>query len=161
MRRLLLFSAVALFLFDASTKYWIVENLPLFGTIPVFQNFFGVDFSISHARNLGGAWSLFSSYPIALLLVRVGIILALAAYVFFFNKERKREIPFMLILTGALGNIIDFFLYGSVVDMLHFVLWGYSYPVFNLADTFIFLGVATLIIQGITEKLNKRKRHET
>ncbi len=161
MRWLLIFSATALLLIDASTKYWIEQNLPLFQSIPLFQNFFGIDFAISHARNLGGAWGLFSSYPMVLLFTRIATVFSLAGYFFFVNKERKRDIPFMLILTGAVGNIIDFFLYGSVVDMFHFILWGYSYPVFNLADTFIFFGVATLIVQEIIEKFKKGNAHET
>jgi len=87
--------------------------------------------------------------------VRIGIILALAVYTFFINPLKKRTFPFLLIIIGALANIIDVFIYGAVVDMFHFVLWGYSYPVFNVADMLIFFGVAILIMQIISEKLKK------
>ena len=46
-----------------------------------------------------------------------------------------------LILAGAISNVIDTFVYGHVVDMIHFTFWGYDYAVFNLADSAVCLGV--------------------
>lgn len=162
---ILLFLAIVFLSIDAASKHWVNTHLPAiqtstplfpYGGIGVFQNILGIDFSINKANNLGGAWSLFSSYPQALLLVRLVIVGALFVYTLFMNKERRRDLPLLLILTGAMGNIIDFFLYGSVVDMFYFVLWGYSYPIFNVADMLIFFGVFSLLIQ---ELLKKRKNY--
>ncbi len=164
MRRvwILLFLAGVFFTIDAASKYWVDQHLipiryapPLypFGGIGVFQNFLGIDFCINKASNTGGAWSLFSDYPKALLTARIGIILTLFCYTIFFNKERERDLPFMLILTGAAANIADFFIYGSVVDMFHFILWGYSFPVFNVADMLIFFGVSSILIQELFKKV--------
>lgn len=159
---ILLFLAAVFFTIDVASKYWVDQHLmhiryasPFypFGGIAVFQDFLGIDFAINKASNTGGAWSLFSSYPKALLVVRIGIILSLATYAVFFNKERKRDLPYMLILTGAAANIADYFIYGSVVDMFHFILWGYSFPIFNVADMLIFFGVSTLIIQELIKKI--------
>ena len=53
-----------------------------------------------------------------------------------------------LILGGALGNLFDRIRFGEVVDFLHFRLWaGYSWPDFNLADSFIVVGVALLLLE--------------
>ena len=159
---ILLFLAVFFFIIDAVSKYWVDQHLvPIrysspfypFGGIGVFQNFLGIDFSINKASNTGGAWSLFSSFPKALLIVRIGIILFLLIYAIFFNKDRRRDLPFMLILTGAAANIVDTFIYGSVVDMFHFVLWGYSFPIFNVADMLIFFGVFIIIFQELFKKI--------
>jgi len=59
--------------------------------------------------------------------------------------DTRLYFPFALILTGAVGNVLDYFVYGHVIDMLHFVLWTYDFPVFNIADSLITLGVAGLM----------------
>ncbi len=159
---ILVFLAVVSFIIDAASKYWVDQNLihiryatPFYpyGGIGVFQNVLGIDFAINKASNTGGAWSLFSTFPKTLLVVRIAIILSLLSYALFFNKERKRDLPFMLIITGALANIADTFIYGSVVDLFHFVLWGYSFPIFNVADMLIFFGVTIMIFQELLKKI--------
>lgn len=95
---------------------------------------------------------MLSSIPYVLLGARIVIILALAIYTFFLNKVSQRSIPLLFILVGATSNILDFFTYGAVVDLFHFVLWGYSFPVFNVADTLIFFGVASLLVLSLFEK---------
>jgi signal peptidase II len=57
-----------------------------------------------------------------------------------------------LVLTGALGNILDYFLYGHVVDLFRFSFRGYSFPVFNCADVWIFLGVSSLFFEKVVQK---------
>ncbi|MDN3509162.1 MAG: signal peptidase II [Candidatus Neptunochlamydia sp.] len=165
---ILVFSAVVFFIIDAASKYWVEEHLihiqyatPFypFGGIGVFQNVLGIDFAINKASNTGGAWSLFSTLPKTLLVVRIAIILSLLSYAFFFNRDRKRDLPFMLIITGALANIVDTFVYGSVVDMFHFILWGYSFPIFNVADILIFFGVTIMIFQELLKKIGSHAAH--
>ncbi|MCB1107057.1 MAG: signal peptidase II [Chlamydiia bacterium] len=167
---ILLLLALLLFSLDATTKHWVYHHLSLspysspfysYGEVGVFHNLLGIDFCISRVSNSGGAWGVFASYPKTLLFFRILIILFLAIYTFFINKVSKRTLPFLLILVGASGNIIDFFIYGSVVDMFHFVFWGYSYPVFNVADTLIFIGVFTLFVQTLFEKRKKKSCYAT
>ena len=167
---ILLLLVLSLFGLDAATKYWAQNHLinilyasPFYpyGGIGVFNDFFGIDFCINLVKNKGGAWGVFSSFPIILLWVRIGIICFLAIYTLFVNKMSKRTIPFLLILVGASANIIDYFIYGAVVDMFHFILWDYSFPVFNVADMLIFFGVATLLTQTLIEKIKREPIHET
>jgi len=167
---ILILLALCLFALDVSTKYWVQRYLigmqhvsPFYpyGGIGVFKDFLGIDFCINLVSNKGGAWGVFSSYPMILLSVRIGIILALAIYMLFVNKLRKRTVPFLMILVGAVANIVDHFAYGAVVDMFHFVFWNYSYPVFNVADMLIFSGVATLLVQTFTEKVKRDPNHAT
>lgn len=143
-----------IFLLDFLSKWFVHHNIPLmahsapwypYGGIPVFSDFLGIEFSITHAANRGAAWGLGADYQIPLLILRIGMIAALILYLLFWNKDKKSVLPLTMVIAGALGNIVDFFLYGHVVDMLHFVLWGYDFPVFNLADASIFLGVVWLI----------------
>lgn len=139
---------------DLFSKFWIQGNIPLIANSPplypyggfgVFENLFGIEFSLVHATNTGAAWSLFSDHPSGLFFFR--ILLVLALIVFYIKEESQHlKFPIALILVGAIGNIIDIFLYGHVIDMFYFVLWGYSYPVFNIADSAICIGVFLYIL---------------
>lgn len=139
---------------DFLSKAWTHAHLPRmseaspyfpYGGIPVFKDFLGIEFSISHTINKGAAWGLGAEYQEILLYFRILLIIALFGYVLLGDKKPIFAYPMALILAGAIGNVVDYFLYGHVVDMLHFVLWGYDFPVFNLADSSIFLGIVWLI----------------
>lgn len=140
--------AALVLLFDQLSKYWTHTHLPLmaqstpwypYGGIGVFKDFFGIEFSIAHATNKGAAWGAFSDYSFFLLILRLVLI---AALIYYYQKATTGfRFALALIIAGALGNVIDVFVYGHVVDMFHFVLWGYNYPVFNVADSAIFCGV--------------------
>jgi signal peptidase II len=150
----LIFWGMFLLFLDFFTKAYIYHILPFQQTItgerffnaPVFYDFFGIDFCISLAVNKGAAWGFFSDFQIPLLILRTLLILAMFIYLFFMNQNRRMEMPMIFILSGALGNVIDFFLYGFVIDFFHFNLWGYHFPIFNLADTCITIGVAWLFL---------------
>ena len=156
-----------LFSLDFISKYWVHHHLPRiefasslfpYGGIGIFKDFFGIDFCITHAANIGGAWNLLSTHPNLLLYLRLVIILSLFIFIIFFNKQSSRNIPFILIAIGAIGNILDTFIYGAVVDMLYFNLWGYSFPIFNIADTMIFCGVSSLMVQMLLQKNRKESK---
>ena len=152
--------AVGLFLLDFITKKLVIHFLPspqeLFmgdgSDIVIFKNFFGIELSITHAINTGAAWGYFGQFPYLLLAFRIILISLLTGYLLFFRTPLQFRFPLMLILTGAVGNVVDFFLYGHVIDMIHFVFWGYSYPVFNIADSCIFVGTAMILILTLLEK---------
>ena len=100
--------------------------------------------SVRH-RNLRGA-SRGAVRIILATLVAIGLILS------FFHKlapgDRFSALSLGLILAGAVGNLLDRIRFGEVVDFLHFRLWGgYSWPEFNLADSFIVVGVMLLVIE--------------
>ncbi|MDF2549615.1 MAG: Lipoprotein signal peptidase [Chlamydiales bacterium] len=118
-----------------------------YGGIGVFQNFLGIEFSISHMTNRGAVWGAFSAYQSYLVLVRCMLLIGLIAY-FYYNRESRLQTPLTLIISGAFGNILDYFLYGHVVDMLHFVFFGYDYPVFNIADSAICIGIIWMAIDA-------------
>lgn len=123
-----------------------------YGGIAVFKDFFGIEFSISHATNKGAAWGVFSQYQFVLLLLRICLIAGLAGYFFLGKRSVWQQFCLALILGGAIGNVIDYFIYGHVIDMLHFIFFGYDFPVFNLADTAIFLGVSGYLLNSCREK---------
>lgn len=136
---------------DFFTKAYVYNVLssfdcqgPLCLPLSVFQNFLGIDFSINLTMNKGAAWGMFASFQPLLMIIRFLAIMGMLVYLFFFNRNDKIVFPILLVITGAIGNVIDFFLYGSVVDFIHFTFWGYHFPLFNVADSVITIGVIWL-----------------
>lgn len=158
--------AFLLILLDQMSKYWIQAHVPLmshffqypYGGIPVFQNLGGIDFAIVHATNKGAAWSLFSQHQFLLVAVRIVLVGALTVYLLIGKLAKWQQIPLTFIIAGAIGNIADYFLYGHVIDMLYFNFWGYDYPVFNIADSAIFIGVFWLLLDSFCKKVTKEVR---
>jgi signal peptidase II len=150
--RLAIFFGVFLLVVDFLSKYFIVQCLP-YGSgkeIILFRNFLGIEASITHAINTGAAWGLFSEMPMMLLFVRLLLIVALIVFLFFRSSARFR-VPVVLIICGAFGNVLDFFLYGHVVDMIHCIFWGYDYPVFNVADATIAGSTLAIVVMTLKE----------
>lgn len=147
---------------DLFTKFLVHQHLPVaaspyfvaypYGGVAIFRDFMGIELTIIHAVNRGAAWGMFSDWQETLLIIRFLIIVGITIYAIFFNKKRNYDIPFALIIAGACGNVIDYFIYGHVVDMFHFIFWGYDYPVFNLADSSIFIGIAWLLVLSWVDK---------
>lgn len=139
------FTAVLL---DQLTKRWIISALDRTGAVPVIE---GV-FYLTNVRNPGASFSLFVIQDPALRLAVFGglTLVAIVAILIFFRRlpaaVRAEALALGAILGGAVGNLIDRIAYGAVVDFLHVRLWGgYSWPDFNLADSFIVCGVAYLL----------------
>jgi len=152
---------ISLIALDASFKYWVLNYIPKmsfrypfypYEGIGVFKNFLGISFSIVHVENTGAAWGIFAKYPVFLFCVRIAIAIGLVVYFARFNKDEKKDFPLFLIVTGALGNIFDFCLYRKVIDMFYFNFWGFSYPVFNLADVMITSGIIWLFLACLKKK---------
>lgn len=152
---LILLFALILLLIDQLSKWWIAHTLPLmdqvayiypYGGIGVFKNLWGIEFSITHMTNTGAAWGVLGHYQFPLLILRIGLISGIIIYLFFLNRNPAWILPLSLILAGAIGNVLDYFIYGHVIDMLHFILWGYDFAVFNVADSLISLGIGCLIL---------------
>ncbi len=152
----LLFSFILIV--DQITK-WLTEHyIPLmidspmvypYGGIGIFRNFLGIEFSITFLTNYGAAWGVLADFHIYLLCLRIILIFCLLAYLLFFNTQPRWVLPIALVMAGAIGNVIDFFTYGYVIDMVHFIFWGYDYPVFNLADSAVFIGVAWIALTAL------------
>lgn len=129
---------LGLILIDFCIKRWVYFNV--YDPITVWKSPIGIDFFIQYVTNRGGAWGMLASWHTPLLIFRIVVILGLIGYLIY-----KRNVFIVLILAGAIGNVIDSFLYGHVIDMFHFVFWGRSYGIFNFADAMIFLGSFGLI----------------
>jgi signal peptidase II len=153
---LLIFCFGILFL-DQLTKSMIVQRLPLYQRVEVIPGFF----NIIHVRNTGGAFGIFGGEKGGLgsILFVVVSVIAVGAIIFFFIKIRETErtlaLSFSLVLSGAMGNLIDRLRYGEVVDFLDFHLSTYHWPAFNVADSAICIGIGLMALELL---IRDRKR---
>ena len=123
-----------------------------YGGVGVFSDFFGVSFSLNYVVNTGAAWGLFAGHSGLLFAFRFAIILGLVIYLLSSRRSSSPKFLLWLVVVGATGNAIDYALYGYVIDFFHFVFWGHSFPIFNLADSYITLGVLGLLLFTRKEK---------
>ena len=137
---------------DQISKYLIVQTLTLGETINVlpFLDFYlifntGIAFSFFDEGGELGRWILvFLVLLVCLYLVNVLIS----------EELRKYEtLALLMILSGGLGNLIDRVVWGHVIDFIHFYYENYSFYIFNLADTFISIGVIIYILDLLAIKL--------
>lgn len=142
--------AVAL---DQLTKYLTIQNIPLGGYMEAIPGLF----HLTYIRNTGAAFGMLEGGRTLFLIITV---LALAAAV---QSVRKKWIDHplglwavALICGGAVGNLIDRFLYGSVVDMIELDFMNFA--IFNVADCFISIGAVLLIIWALFFDRKKEKK---
>jgi signal peptidase II len=133
-------AAIVGLILDRLTKLWVVKTMTLLQTIPVIP---GV-FHWTYVVNKGAAFSLFQG-SIWLRWLSLAVSIGLMALAWFGPRfPRWEQFGYGFILSGALGNGIDRFVLGHVIDFLDFRL--INFPVFNLADVFINVGIVCLVI---------------
>ncbi|MEM8831094.1 MAG: signal peptidase II [Cyanobacteria bacterium P01_G01_bin.19] len=144
MKRKRIFWLVAILgiIFDQITKYLVVQNFAeINDTFPLWE---GV-FHLTYVINTGAAFSAFSGQVEILRWVSLVVSLMLIAFVWYSPRiSLLEQLGYGFILAGAVGNGIDRFLFGYVVDFLDFRL--INFPVFNLADVSINIGVILLLM---------------
>lgn len=134
-------AAVVGLILDQVTKVWVASTFELTESVPLWE---GV-FHLTYVTNKGAAFSLFSEQGEWLRWLSLLVSLGLMALAWFGPRmNRWEQVGYGCILAGALGNGLDRFLNGEVVDFLDFRLIGF--PVFNLADVFINIGIACLLV---------------
>lgn len=140
--------AAFMILLDQLTKSWIVANFSLYETrtpIPALKEVF----NMTYTQNTGAAFGMFQSAGNFFLIVAV----VATVVIFYYYRQIRGSAWLMrgamgLQLGGALGNAFDRITRGYVVDFLHVFYdpLGFDYPIFNLADSSIVIGVVVLVI---------------
>jgi signal peptidase II len=143
--------AGAVVLLDQLTKWYVRSAIPVYESVPVIDGFF----SIIHARNPGGAFSLLAgaSHGFRMPFFFIAAAIAIGVLIYFIrqipNDQRWLLFAVSGVLGGALGNLIDRITSGQVTDFL-LVYWrDYHWPAFNVADSFISIGVVILIAHSL------------
>lgn len=148
--------AAAIIILDIWTKALVLARIDLHETIPVIPNFF----QLVHVRNTGAAFGIGAnaSSKIVPLLLNAGAIAVFCVVVVYALRsavtDRLLQTGLHLILGGAIGNLLDRFRFGYVVDFLDVYVGNKHWPAFNVADSAICVGIALLF-------LDMRKKPET
>ena len=144
--------AFLFFIIDLLSKQLIHHLMNLGDSIKLINKFF----YITYVHNTGAAWSILEDQRILLLIIS-------AIVLFLINKTMNKEdlsklenISYGMIIGGIVGNIFDRIFYGFVIDFIDFRIFGYNYPVFNLADTFIVIGIIIMAIITIRKEYHER-----
>jgi len=134
---------------DRLSKFWVVYTVPLTippTTLPLIP---GV-FHLTYVVNTGAAFSLFSQGSVWLRWLSLGVSVGLMVWAWVGpNWDRWQQAGYGFILSGAVGNGLDRFVLGKVVDFFDFRL--IRFPVFNLADVFINVGIVCLLIAAFDQ----------
>jgi signal peptidase II len=132
--------AIVLIVIDQITKYLAFKFIGPFETIKVLPFF-----NLVYLRNTGSAFGMFSSLGNEIFIV-ISLI-AIAVIVFMLWKDKEDSLGLSLILSGAIGNLLDRFLYGSVRDFIDIHAGSLHWPAFNIADSAITIGIAIIFIR--------------
>ncbi|MNO59168.1 Lipoprotein signal peptidase [compost metagenome] len=141
--------ALIMFLIDQGTKYLIATKLTIGEQIPVIGDFF----LITSHRNRGAAFGILEGQRWFFIVVTVIVVTGLIWYLLKVKKLGNKLLPtaLSLVLGGAVGNFLDRAVAGEVVDFLQFNFGSYTFPIFNVADSCIVIGVALIVLDSLLE----------
>ena len=150
-------------IFDQLTKILVSTNMELYQSISVIR---GV-FNITYIQNRGAAFGMLSGHRWVFMVVSTIAIIAMCVYLFRFCKEGTFfKVGLSLVISGGIGNMIDRVILGYVVDMIEatFIetLFGWSFAIFNVADSFVCVGAGIVIfclIRDIIKDYKKEKEN--
>lgn len=139
---------------DQLTKYLIAAKMTIGDSCTVIPHFLNIT---SH-RNNGAAWGILSGKMGFFVIIT---LIILAILIIFYIKEAKgnlfMQIALSLLFAGAIGNFIDRLFHGEVVDFIDTNIFGYDFPIFNVADSSLTVGVIFIIIALLKDMNNKEE----
>lgn len=139
MKKRLPLLGIVVIIIDLLTKYLTESKLALGTSKTIISGFF----DIYYVRNTGAAWSMLDGQRWFFIVLASAVCLFL---IYYFVKETDPFLltAFTLMFAGTFGNLFDRIAFGYVRDMLSFNIFGYAFPVFNVADVSLVLGVLVL-----------------
>lgn len=151
--------AVIIVALDQWTKWLVVNNMELGERIPLLDPTFAL---LSH-RNRGAAWGMLEGQ---IWLFSIVTVIVIAGILYYFHKKANGKPLFqfslMILLGGAIGNFIDRLYLGEVVDFIDVLIpiINYDFPIFNIADAALTIGVVMVMIVLFLEEKREKKTGE-
>ncbi|MET3208812.1 UNVERIFIED_CONTAM: signal peptidase II [Paenibacillus sp. PvR008] len=141
--------ALIIFLIDQGVKYLVATRMELYEQIPVIGNFF----LITSHRNRGAAFGILEGQRWLFIVITIVVVIGIIWYLRKTVKAGQKLLPvaLSLVLGGAVGNFLDRAISGKVVDFAQFNFGSYTFPIFNVADSAIVIGVALIILDTLLE----------
>jgi signal peptidase II len=142
-------------LIDQIVKLLAINYLAGASSVTVINNFF----YLTYVENTGAAWGILSGNRWFLVIISILAIYAIIKYFLLdINIAKIEFVAYVLILGGIMGNMISRIIYGYVIDYTDFRFGTYQFPVFNIADTAMVIGVFLVISHLISNALKQRSQ---
>lgn len=142
-----LFIVVSLVSLDQYTKSIILNYFELYQSKTIIDGFF----SLTYVQNFGAGFSIMQNARTTFLII-TPICLVGFTYIFIKSNDKLSKTALLLMISGTIGNFIDRIVRIYVVDFLDFIIFGWDFPIFNVADIFLTIGVCLYIIALIKEE---------
>ncbi|MGM7701096.1 signal peptidase II [Pseudalkalibacillus sp. Hm43] len=146
--------AILVLIIDQVTKWVVVTRMELGQQVTLIEDFFYLH---SH-RNRGAAFGILQGQMWLFIIVTIVVIIAV---IYYLHTEAKGNVllstSLALILGGAIGNFIDRLFRGEVVDFLDFYIFTYDFPIFNIADSALVIGVGLIAIAFLFESRTSKE----
>ena len=138
---------IVLVLFDQFVKLLVVNNIGVDKSLIIINNFL----EFTYIKNSGSAFGLFSEINVILPILTIIFIIYILKELKMHINDKLMVLSFILIISGAIGNLIDRLKLGYVVDFIYFKIFNVSMPIFNIADIFITFGILMYICKIIKD----------
>ena len=152
-----LFVSAILVLADQISKTIVVNTMSLYESIPVIQNFF----HFTYITNDGMAFGI--NFPFGYyIFTSVSILLTLFLFWYLWSVRTHSiviRLGISFIIAGAIGNLIDRIFLGAVIDFLDFMIGNFHWYVFNLADSYVTVGMVLVLIDSIILEKKRESAH--
>ncbi|RFU63351.1 signal peptidase II [Peribacillus glennii] len=151
------FIALFVIMLDQLTKWLVAKNMELGESIVIIQDFLYIT---SH-RNRGAAWGILQGQMWFFYIITIVVVIGLVYYLQKMGRESVLlGVSLGLMLGGAVGNFIDRIVRKEVVDFINTYIFSYNFPIFNIADSALTIGVGLMIIYMLLEeKRSKEKKN--
>jgi len=155
MRILFFVIAIVAFVIDYITKKWIATNMKIGEEFSVIGDFF----LITSHRNRGAAFGILQEQRAFFIIITIAIVAGILWYAHIMRDKGSKTllVGLSLVLGGALGNFIDRVRFGEVVDFFKFNFGSYTFPIFNIADSAIVIGVGLILLDTLLDIRREQK----
>ncbi|QFT88797.1 Lipoprotein signal peptidase [Bacillus sp. THAF10] len=146
--------ALAIIIIDQLTKWLVVRYMELGESIPIIENFL----YLSSHRNRGAAWGILEGQMYFFYAITMIVVIGLIVYLQKLPKDQPwMKLALSLMLGGAIGNFIDRLLHQEVIDFINTFIFTYDFPIFNVADSALVIGVGIILVLTILEGKKEKK----
>ena len=134
--------SMIIFIIDQITKCIVSSYLKLNQSLTLINDYL----YIKYINNTGASWGILPNSRLLLIILSIIAIIIIIRYINTFKKTKLNTIGFGFLIGGIIGNLCDRLIFGYVRDFIDMIIFHYDFPIFNMADIFIVLGVILLII---------------
>ena len=151
--------SIIVFIVDIISKILVSNFMLEDQSIKIINNFL----YFTYAKNTGIAFSFLEGNMLFIISMTLIIVVLLIKYVYNKKLDLKEKISYGLVLGGAIGNLFDRIIYGYVIDFIDVYIFGYDYPIFNVADSCVVVGIILILLLSFKsegsekDEVNSRK----